>query len=56
MKVKVKASHPALPNFEKTVDSIDLPDLMGELNHYNYDIENEAELTEIEMNELDKKG
>jgi hypothetical protein len=55
MKVHVKASHPALPDFDKVIDSIDLPVLMGELTHYNYDIEDELNLAEIEMNELEKR-
>jgi hypothetical protein len=53
MKVSVKATHNILPEVNELVDSDLLAEKMGGLIHMGYDIENEAALTEIEMNVFD---
>lgn len=42
MKVLVKATHNILPDIEKEFNSEELPDVVGALIHYGYEVDNET--------------
>lgn len=49
MKINVRATHKVLPTVEEYIDSEDLPELMGKLIHFGYDIEHEEMLGWFEL-------
>ncbi len=51
MNVLVTATHKVLPKINKVVDTNELPDLMGKLIHFGYEIVDEIALSLLERGE-----
>jgi len=49
MKIVIRATHKVLPPVIEIIDSDELPEMMGKLIHFGYDIEHEEMLGKLEL-------